>query len=241
MFSWSDNQIFFKHFVTIWVARGVTGIIVHFMFYFRNISLYIGSWILIWVYRYYYITQRDGPHQNSWILVFFCFFWVTFLSADIAMPIKVHCYCYCHYYYYYYCVAFLKIAAKRSENVSCLLCAGNKSLRAVFMIRFSLKWVHVSLLSEKQHWLDVSSEKVSPIRVSFSVLLTVFIIYRKFDSKRPIYLHLHTVFLQLLGIPVPATVIDLQDPMWLEPAVSPLFPTPFTLLILHEVTALIYN
>jgi hypothetical protein len=125
--------------------------------------------------------------------------------------------------------------------VSCLLCAGNKSLCAVFMIRFSLKWGHVSLLLENQHWLDVSSAKVSPIRASFSVILTVFIIYRNFDSKRPMYLHLQTVFLQLLGIPVPPTVIDLQDPMCLEPGFSPVFPTPFILLILHEVTALIYN
>ena len=51
----------------------------------------------------------------------------------MATPIIVH------YYYYYYCVTFLRIVAKRSENVSCLLCAGNKSFRAVLMIRFSLK------------------------------------------------------------------------------------------------------
>jgi len=58
---------------------------------------------------------------------------VTFLSGGMATPIIVH------YYYYYYCVTFLRIVAKRSENVSCLLCAGNKSFRAVLMIRFSLK------------------------------------------------------------------------------------------------------
>jgi hypothetical protein len=80
------------------------------------------------------------------------------------------------------------------------------------------------------------------MRGSFSVLLAVSIIYGKFDSKRPIYLHQHTVSLQLLGtMSAPPTFVDSQDPMLLKPGVSPVFPTSFTLLMFHEITDLIDN
>ena len=68
MFSWYSFQIFLKFLVTIPVAPVITGIIVHFRFHIRCISI----------------------HKLLYFNLFSAFFCTTFLSAGIATSISVH-------------------------------------------------------------------------------------------------------------------------------------------------------
>jgi hypothetical protein len=90
-------------------------------------------------------------------------------------------------------------------------------------------------------WIS-RQRKYRQYELLFLFFLPFLLFIESLTPKRPIYLHQHTVSLQLLGMmSVPRTFIDSQDPMWLKPAVFPVFLTPYTLFMLHELTALVDN
>jgi hypothetical protein len=111
-FPGTASKFFLKLLVTIPVAPIVTGIIVHFRFHIRCISI----------------------HKLLYLNFFSASFCTTFLSAGIATSIRVYVsYYYYYYYYYYYVPCYLfEFNWLRSICKPCLRSVNETSLDALF-------------------------------------------------------------------------------------------------------------